>query len=46
MILSQVNTVVMEVTHACPKITAIEFFDVNLKLLPTVFTILVFDWAV
>ena len=33
----QVNTVVMEVTHACPKITAIEFFDVNLKLLPTVY---------
>ncbi|XP_046636850.1 uncharacterized protein LOC124315307 isoform X1 [Daphnia pulicaria] len=31
----KVNTVVMEVSHACPKITAIEFFDVNLKLLPT-----------
>ncbi|KAK4025380.1 hypothetical protein OUZ56_014453 [Daphnia magna] len=31
----KVNTVVMEVIHACPRITAIEFFDVNLKLLPT-----------
>ncbi|XP_057367568.1 uncharacterized protein LOC130688593 [Daphnia carinata] len=31
----KVNTVVMEVTHASPKITAMEFFDVNIRLLPT-----------
>jgi hypothetical protein len=27
----------MEVTHAGPKITAMEFFDINLRLLPTVY---------
>ncbi|XP_057367581.1 uncharacterized protein LOC130688601 [Daphnia carinata] len=31
----KLNTVVVEVTHASPKITAMEFFDVNLRLLPT-----------
>ncbi|XP_046634688.1 uncharacterized protein LOC124313899 [Daphnia pulicaria] len=31
----KLNTVVMEVTHAGPKITAMEFFDINLRLLPT-----------
>ena len=36
---SQVNTVVMEVTHASPKIAAMEFFDVNIRLLPTVYQI-------
>nr|CAH0103455.1 unnamed protein product [Daphnia galeata] len=36
-LLSQIklNTVVIEVTHASPKITAMEFFDVNRRLLPT-----------
>jgi hypothetical protein len=33
---AQLNTVVIEVTHASPKITAMEFFDVNRRLLPTV----------
>ncbi|KZS12632.1 Uncharacterized protein APZ42_022817 [Daphnia magna] len=31
----KLNTVVIEVTHAGPKITAMEFFDVNRRLLPT-----------
>lgn len=35
-VITQVTTVVMEVTHASPKIAAMEFFDVNIRLLPTV----------
>ena len=29
----------MEVTHASPKIAAMEFFDVNIRLLPTVYSV-------
>lgn len=32
----QINTVILEVSQSFPKITAMEFFDVNLRLIPTV----------